>query len=66
MTAEYDLLTAEGEAYARQLEQAGVAVTRLHYPGAIHGFFTMGAQFDIGRRAIDDVSKAIVLHIAGD
>ncbi len=66
LTAEYDLLTAEGEAYARQLEQAGVAVTRLHCPGAIHGFFSMGSQFDIGRRAIDDVSKAIVLHIAGD
>ncbi len=66
LTAEYDLLTAEGENYARLLEQAGVAVSRLHYPGAIHGFFTMGAQFDIGRRAIDDVSRAIVLHIAGD
>ena len=66
LTAEHDLLTAEGEAYARRLEQAGVAVTRLHYDGAIHGFFTMGAHLDIGRRAIGDVSKAIVRHISGN
>ena len=63
LTAEYDLLTAEGEAYARQLEQAGVAVARLHYWGAIHGFFTMAAHLDIGRRAIDDVCDAIVRRL---
>ena len=66
VTAEYDLLTAEGEAYARRLEQEGVGVSRLHYEGAIHGSFTMGAHFDIGRRAIDDVCRAIVRHISGD
>ena len=66
LTAELDLLTAEGEAYGRQLEQAGVAVTRLHYDGAIHGFFTMGPHLDIGRRAVDEVSQAIVRHISGD
>ena len=60
ITAEYDLLTAHGESYARKLEQAGVAVTRLHYEGAIHGFFSMGAHLDLGRRAIDDVCRAIV------
>ncbi len=63
VTAEYDLLTAHGQDYARRLQQAGVPVTSLHYDGAIHGFFIMGAQFDIGRRAIDDVSRAIVAHI---
>ncbi len=64
VTAEYDLLTAHGRNYARQLEQAGVPVTCLHYDGAIHGFFGMAAQFDIGRRAIDDVSREIAARIA--
>jgi len=63
VTAEYDLLTAHGEAYARKLQQAGVPVTSLHYEGAIHGFFGIGVQLDIGQRAIDDVSRAIVRHV---
>jgi acetyl esterase len=64
VTAEYDLLTAEGEAYARQLEQAGVAVDRLHYEGAIHGFFTMAPHLGIGRKAIDDVSREIAARFS--
>ena len=64
LTAEYDLLTADGEAYERQLQQAGVAATRVHYQGAIHGFFTMATHLDIGRRAVDDVSGAILAHLS--
>ena len=36
LTAEYDTLRDEGEAYARRL-----GVTARRYPGTIHGFFTM-------------------------
>ena len=64
VTAELDLLTSEGEAYGRKLEQAGATVSHLHYDGAIHGFFTMAAHMDIGRRAIDDACRAIVEHIS--
>ena len=41
VTAEHDPLLDEGEAYARALAEAGVAVTAKCYDGLMHGFLTM-------------------------
>ncbi len=38
VTAGFDPLRDEGEAYADLLEKAGVAVTRKRYPSLVHGF----------------------------
>jgi acetyl esterase len=38
VNGEHDVLRDEGEAYARQLCQAGVAVTQVRYGGTIHDF----------------------------
>jgi acetyl esterase len=59
ITAEYDPLCDEGEAYAKRLQAAGVATSCQRYDGMIHGFFGMPAVLDKGRQAIADACAAL-------
>ena len=52
LTAEYDTLRDEGEAYARKL-----GVTARRYPGTIHGFFTMPGILQVARDAMQDAGE---------
>ena len=55
ITAEYDPLRDEGEAYGRRLIEAGVPTTISRYDGMIHAFFSMTAFAD---RAIEAEAEA--------
>jgi acetyl esterase len=59
LTAGHDPLGDEGEAYARRLREAGVAVTERRFPGQIHGFITMGRMIAAAGQALDDAGAAL-------
>ena len=59
ITAEYDPLCDEGEAYGKRLQAAGVSTTCTRYDGMIHGFFGMPAALDKGKQAIADACAAL-------
>jgi acetyl esterase len=65
LTAEFDPLRDEGEAYAARLRDAGVAVTLKRYHGMIHGFFSLGAMLDQGKQALQDAGAALRAAFAG-
>jgi acetyl esterase/lipase len=53
VTAGFDPLGDEGEAFAKALSSAGVAVELQRFEGQIHGFITMGRIVADARRATD-------------
>ncbi len=59
ITAEYDALCLDGEAYAARLREAGVPVTLSQYDGMVHGFFTAAGMFDDAQRAVDEAGAAL-------
>jgi acetyl esterase len=59
ITAGFDPLRDEGEAYARKLIEAGIFTAARRYPGEIHGFITMGRLIPEAAEAVQDIARAL-------
>ena len=59
MTAEFDALRDDGEAYALALAKAGVPVQLRRYLGVPHGFLSMPPDLGVTASGIKDVCRAL-------
>ena len=59
MTAEYDPLRDEGEAYAAALEAAGNTAECVRFDGFLHGFFAHGSTIPATRPAMEKTCAMI-------
>lgn len=65
ITAEHDVLRAEGEVYATRLVKSGVPVDHQRFRGQMHGFFTMVDLLPGSEAGINYVVGCIRRHLAG-
>ncbi|MGE4609386.1 MAG: alpha/beta hydrolase [Myxococcota bacterium] len=64
VTAEFDPLRDEGEAYAKALEQAGVETTLHRYDGMPHLFFQLSVVTDAGKELLAEAAAALKSALA--
>ncbi len=59
ITAEYDPLRDEGEAYGERLRAAGVPTTLTRYKGVVHGFVKRASIVPEGRQALEQIGREL-------
>jgi acetyl esterase len=59
ITAGFDPLRDEGDAYAQKLRAAGVRVDHVSFGGMIHGFIPMGKLIETGNRAVSLIAGSL-------
>ena len=65
ITAEYDPLCDEAEAYGAQLAAAGCDVTCTRYDGMFHGFFGFDSEMDAAEAAQQEAAAALRAALGG-
>lgn len=63
VTAGFDPLRDEGEAYVEKLRSSGVAVTHRREPGLIHGFFNTIGVGGASRAAVEDIASRLAIAL---
>jgi len=63
VTAEFDPLRDEGEAYGEALEAAGTEATVVRYDGLVHDFMATAPVFACSRAGLDATVKALKQHL---
>ena len=59
VTAGLDALTDDSRILEQKLKESGIEVMHRHYPGMIHGFFSMALFLDIGEKAVNEAAAAL-------
>jgi acetyl esterase len=59
ITAEFDVLSDQGRAYAQRLQGAGVPVVQSCYPGMLHDFVTLPGLFTTAWEAINQITASL-------
>jgi acetyl esterase len=57
ITAEFDTLRDEAEAYAKRLQMAGVRTRYTCYPGMVHGFLQMRGLVPDAQTATEEIAR---------
>lgn len=63
VTAEFDPLRDEGEAYGKALKAAGNDATVVCYDGLVHDFMATAAFFECSRKGLEDTVQIIKQHL---
>lgn len=63
VTAEYDPLRDQGDAYAEALAASGVEVRHLRYPGLIHTFVQIPSISERSREALEELAREVAIFL---
>ncbi|UIF89901.1 alpha/beta hydrolase [Cupriavidus sp. UYPR2.512] len=66
ITAEYDPLRDQGEAYGEALQRAGGSATVRRWPGQFHGFISMQGMIDAASHALDTAAASLRQAFSGN
>lgn len=66
VTAGLDALTDDSRRLEQKLNAANIKVVHRHYPGMIHGFFSMALFLDIAQKAVKEATAALNSYLVAN